>query len=1214
MSLHIFNSINKSWKMYTHTLSSISGDHLTLKPHDGKNILLEVSANKDIFIKQGDASYNLINLINGTGTSSGIVSGSDVSLSNLDISGTLNPLIINGSSIGLDNRNWNTAYINAIYGETLNTYRSDKTLSINSDILMISGELFTNGNINPLNNNGSSLGLPSKTWGNAYIRDLSIGSIEVSGHIMPLRDLSSNLGSSLRRLSTLFIDDLSVNKINGQAFTAGTAIVLTSVSGDIIPSNTNLFKLGDVSRNWNNAYIRDLSVSSIDVSMNLNPLLNNGSTLGVPGKIWGNAYIRDVSVSSIDVSVNLNPLTNNGSSLGLINKLWGNAYIRDASVSSIDVSQNLNPLTNNGSSLGLSTRRWGNAYLRDVSVSSIDVSNNLNPLTHNGSSLGLPGKIWGNAYIRDVSAGNIDITGNLNPFTTNTSSLGLPSKIWGNAYIRDVSVNSIDVSGNLNPLLNNTLTLGLPTRIWNNAYIRDLSVSSIEISGNILPLITNNSNLGSSLNTWKTHFAVDLSVNTINGAAYSAGGGSSSYVITSISSDIHPSLTNTYNLGSTTKYWNNAYIRNLRVSNRAYQEISGDISWSAVNGHYGLAKDAYPALNPLSSGAKAVSNWAVTTRFTWAVQSICWSPQLAIFVGVGAQIAAWSTDGVNWTLISLTSQNSLFNNWWLSVCWSPELLLFVAVSYEGRVIRSLNGITWTLSATFSTFILADVCWSPELSMFAAITQAAITNGVITSSDGITWYQQTNIPAYVWTCICWSPELRIFAALSGNASMISSNGIDWSYNSISNQGVRSICWSRELGIFVGVGGNPPGNSVISNNGINWTSYIMPWGTSGSPWKVAWSPQLKLFVTPNNFGGGKFIAHSTDGKNWTIITYSGEYKQYTNIVWSPELGIFACLSTSGGNGAIHTALTSSLKGRPPTSYNVFDSSFNSIDETGKWTFVNVATTGTLTVNTTVYNSDDRLKHNEVIINNGLTVIDQLCPKFYQKTQTLLDASYNGDLSGLDWTYEAGLIAQEVLQVPDLSFVVGGGDYYERVMVSDVSDVRYALSYYEQKMNSDLSFANGYKEQKINNDLSFTISYYQEKMYSDLSFGFDGSYNIQQILNDLSFDVSYHILKMNNDLSFYLSYNEQKINYDLSFELNYSQQLTINDLSRPNYYEVSGNLIKQPYTLNYNSVYVYGLAAIKELHAKVKAQETSLLNRQTIINSLTSRIEALEHNLSS
>jgi hypothetical protein len=50
----------------------------------------------------------------------------------------------------------------------------------------------------------------------------------------------------------------------------------------------------------------------------------------------------------------------------------------------------------------------------------------------------------------------------------------------------------------------------------------------------------------------------------------------------------------------------------------------------------------------------------------------------------------------------------------------------------------------------------------------------------------------------------------------------------------------------------------------------------------------------------------------------------------ICWSPELGIFAAC----GDGS--QVLTSSLKGRPPTSYNVFDSNFNSIDESGNWTF--------------------------------------------------------------------------------------------------------------------------------------------------------------------------------------------------------------------------------------------------------------------------------------
>jgi hypothetical protein len=197
---------------------------------------------------------------------------------------------------------------------------------------------------------------------------------------------------------------------------------------------------------------------------------------------------------------------------------------------------------------------------------------------------------------------------------------------------------------------------------------------------------------------------------------------------------------------------------------------------------------------------------------------------------------------------------------------------------------------------------------------------------------------------------------------------------------------------------------------------------------------------------------------------------------------------------------------LKGRPPTFYNVFDSSFNRINENGKWDFSNIAVT-TLNVTGTFTNtSDDRLKHNEVTITNGLDVIDKLNPKFYQKTQIMLDASYNGDLGvlgSLAWNYEAGLIAQELLQINDLSFAVSGGDYYEEKYI--------------------------YKRQT--NDPSNT-------------------------------------------------------NYDPS----------------GNNYDICNNIIAQVYNLNYNSIFVYGLAAIKELHAKVKAQETT-------ISSLISRIELLE-----
>ena len=142
---------------------------------------------------------------------------------------------------------------------------------------------------------------------------------------------------------------------------------------------------------------------------------------------------------------------------------------------------------------------------------------------------------------------------------------------------------------------------------------------------------------------------------------------------------------------------------------------------------------------------------------------------------------------------------------------------------------------------------------------------------------------------------------------------------------------------------------------------------------------------------------------------------------------------------------------------------------------------------------FTSDDRIKHNEIVINNGLNVIDQLCPKFYQKTMQMLDANFNGDLSGLNWNYEAGLIAQELLQISDLSYFVSGGDTYDS----------------------------------------------------------------------------------------------------------------------------SNNLKPELYGVNYNSIFVYGLAAIKELHQKVKVQEisisslqTSLLEQQSLINSLMTRIEALEN----
>ena len=67
---------------------------------------------------------------------------------------------------------------------------------------------------------------------------------------------------------------------------------------------------------------------------------------------------------------------------------------------------------------------------------------------------------------------------------------------------------------------------------------------------------------------------------------------------------------------------------------------------------------------------------------------------------------------------------------------------------------------------------------------------------------------------------------------------------------------------------------------------------------------------------------------------------------------------------------------------------------------------------------------MKHNEKIINNGLEIINKLQPQFYQKTKTFKQYDFSGELNE-PFVLEAGFIAQEVLEINDLSFTVGLGD---------------------------------------------------------------------------------------------------------------------------------------------------------------------------------------------
>ena len=71
-----------------------------------------------------------------------------------------------------------------------------------------------------------------------------------------------------------------------------------------------------------------------------------------------------------------------------------------------------------------------------------------------------------------------------------------------------------------------------------------------------------------------------------------------------------------------------------------------------------------------------------------------------------------------------------------------------------------------------------------------------------------------------------------------------------------------------------------------------------------------------------------------------------------------------------------------------------------------------------------SDDRYKHNERNIINGLEIIRQLQPQIYDKTSTFKTENYRGVVNE-PYFVEAGLIAQEVFAINDLSYVVIEGN---------------------------------------------------------------------------------------------------------------------------------------------------------------------------------------------
>jgi hypothetical protein len=226
----------------------------------------------------------------------------------------------------------------------------------------------------------------------------------------------------------------------------------------------------------------------------------------------------------------------------------------------------------------------------------------------------------------------------------------------------------------------------------------------------------------------------------------------------------------------------------------------------------------------------------------------------------------------------------------LSVCFSPELSLFVAVGSAGtRVMTSPDGVTWTAQTAAASNVWNSVCWAPALSLFVAVSQDG-ANQVMTSPDGVTWTSRSAASASTWWRVEWSETLGKFAAVALDGStMYSSNGTAWSAGAGAPLSQwYDLVWSEELGYFLAVG-DPPGATALSSaakstDGINWTACGNYGGVLRS---VAWSPELGLFAAVS--AGGTDV-YTFDGTTWTAAAVGLAGSDALAIAWSPSLRCF------------------------------------------------------------------------------------------------------------------------------------------------------------------------------------------------------------------------------------------------------------------------------------------------------------------------------------
>lgn len=223
----------------------------------------------------------------------------------------------------------------------------------------------------------------------------------------------------------------------------------------------------------------------------------------------------------------------------------------------------------------------------------------------------------------------------------------------------------------------------------------------------------------------------------------------------------------------------------------------------------------------------------------------------------GTNKAAYSTDGISWTGITLPSSNN-----WRPVAYANGV--FVAVGkHSGTVIYSTDGITWNTSNAPSEYKWYCVTSSADKFVLADYDSGKI----VYSTDGNNWTETTSPVTRGIVDISYAGG-KFFVHAS--RTYCSENLTSWTESHINT--ISGILYGN--GKFVAIElisiGGAACKVCCSDDGVNWVETAQIPNGSGN-------------YNPGTFADGKFTVmipgsnkavYSTDGVNWTEVVMPSE----------------------------------------------------------------------------------------------------------------------------------------------------------------------------------------------------------------------------------------------------------------------------------------------------------------------------------------------------